>query len=639
MTLGDRLRVGALVRNYTDREVSCTVVLGSGEFEVVSEKQLSLKIAGGETGVAEWDIRAVRCGENTFTVSLKSEPFDDSETRTIFVRPAGEPLVKTTKGTLDKSAPWQAEVALSGKATYRTAFLNVSFPNVFPALQGLEAMARYPHGCVEQTASQALVNVAVLEYGLRTGMPEAMRLALVNSLRHAAARITAMQYPDGAWGWFYLADATAPDSRRVVGGPNLYLTAYALRTLLEIRDCDIPVSNGAIESAVEYILKARNPDGLWSAKGAFFWETVNDATHKGLSAELFYVLARAIPSLPPAGKKKYRKRLDELKEKMAAYLAEQPDEPLAVANAVSGLQLLARAGKDKALAKQLEESITYLIGLKRKGYWEPHWYHAFGGMIELNARILELLHATDPQRYNGFLREGVTWLLSTREAWGAWHNTAGTAAAVRALLKTGAFDKEVPSRVVVKVNGKAIAEVAIDPADPYLSAARLRCLELTRFLANGANRVEVAYDGNLKASVILQTRQWGLPGERLAGVLSIERSAPKSVELGEPFPVTLKIASKKLLPYLVVEERFPANAEVEKASLQALMRKGAIADYKLDGATLYLYLEKLEGSAELTYRLTATRAGGANHAGSLVSAMYDPSVSASTVDAVLEVKP
>jgi len=74
-------------------------------------------------------------------------------------------------------------------------------------------------------------------------------------------------------------------------------------------------------------------------------------------------------------------------------------------------------------------------------------------MVELNARILGLLAEFDPQKYESYLREGATWLLSTREAWGTWHNEIGTANAIRALLKTGTFAEEKESEITLRVNG------------------------------------------------------------------------------------------------------------------------------------------------------------------------------------------
>jgi len=639
LTIGDTLRIGALVRNFSESDITFKVALNSEDFEVVSQKEISLSIPKGESSFVEWDIRARICGHNKFTVSVDSERFVDSETKTIFVRPIGEPLVTTIKGALDKNAQWRASTNLSDKAIYHTVFLNVSFPNVFPALRGLEAMARYPHGCVEQTASAALINVAVLEYGRKTKMPSDKLLTLEMRLRYAAARLCAMQHQEGCWGWFYLADATAQQGQAVVGGPNLYLTAYALRALTEIRNADIPVSDKSLETAIEYILKSRNADGLWSSKGAFFWEVTNEKTDKALSAELFYVLVGAVFSLAPETAKKYENDITELKNKMVSYLKERPEEPLAVANAVGGLFNYACAKDDKELRKLLDESVNFLITLKRKGYWEPHWYHAFGGMIEVNARILELLFEIDPERYDGFLREGVTYLLATREAWGAWHNTMGTQAAVRALLKTGAFEKEIPSKVTVTVNGKTVAEVAIDPQDPYLSATQLRCLEITPFVTNGENEIVVAYDGALKASAILVSSEWGLPLPKTAAAVKVERTAPDSVAVNEPFSVSLRLSSEKPFPYLVVEERIPANADVDVKSLDELKHSGKISDYKLGDAVVFFYLDKLEGVTEITYKLTATREGRANHAGTTVTAMYDSSISASTVAKTLEVKP
>jgi len=150
--------------------------------------------------------------------------------------------------------------------------------------------------------------------------------------------------------------------------------------------------------------------------------------------------------------------------------------------------------------------------------------------------------------------------------------------------------------------------------------------------------VEVVYDGALEASVILETREWGLGPETAAKGLSLSRSAPSKAVLGEPFEVTLKLKSEKARPFVVVEERIPANAEPELRSLEALKKKGIVSDFKVDGAVLYFYLEKLEGELSLTFSLTAIREGTASHPGSEAHAMYAPEVASSTVGGSLEVK-
>jgi hypothetical protein len=303
---------------------------------------------------------------------------------------------------------------------------------------------------------------------------------------------------------------------------------------------------------------------------------------------------------------------------MVSILEEKLQEPMTVAAAVQGLAYWKEFKKDKTVDKLLQESINYLVTLKRKGYWEPHWYHAYGGMVELNARILELLATYDPDKYDAYLREGVTWLLSTREAWGAWHNEIGTANAIRALLKTGAFAEEKKSRIALKVNGKEVAKVNVDPDDPFLSAAKLRYFEITPWVRDGKNNVEVTYNGKLTASVFLELQEWGTRAPETEEVVEIKRLAPAEAAVGEPVTVTLKLNSTEMVPVMTIEDHIPANAQVDKPSLEALKKEQHISDYMIEGNKLYLVLVQVKGKKTLKYKLKATRSGNGLHAGTRI---------------------
>jgi hypothetical protein len=239
-------------------------------------------------------------------------------------------------------------------------------------------------------------------------------------------------------------------------------------------------------------------------------------------------------------------------------------------------------------------------------------------MVELNARILGLLAEFDPQKYESYLREGMTWLLSTREAWGTWHNEIGTANAIRALLKTGAFAEEKESEITLRVNGEEVAKIKVDPKDPYLSAAKLRYFEITRWAKNGDNIVEVQYNGNLAASVILEVKEWGIGPPEVKKLVKIERSAPANAILGEPVRVKLTLSSEKILPMLAIEENIPTNTEVDILSLDQLKKAKKITNYRVAEGKIYLVLVEVEGEITLEYKLKAARTGTGLHAGTRV---------------------
>jgi len=616
MTLGDEIIVQALIKNLTNKEITCKANLISGDLKILTSKKVSLKIQKNDATVVEWKIKSTHCGKNEFTVSCETSKFIDSEQKSIFVLPAGEPVIHLAKGSIKGKGVFKTTFTVDKTATYRVANINVSLPNVFPAFQAWWAFEVYPWYSPWATAATAIMNTAMLEYAVQSGGDVKFIELLKYKLTQASAQLTYQQFPSGAWGWYFLADATAPNSVPIVGGENLYYTVYALRALAEIRKAGLPVDDKVMLKAMEYILKNRNSEGLWSSQGAYFWEIFNEATDNALSAEIFEVLLLTASVLP--GAKEYEKDFTLLKDKMTLLLKSRSQEPMTIAAAVQGLVYWSQFKKDTSSDKLMKKSIDYLITLKRKGYWEPHWYHAYGGMVELNARILGLLAEFDREKYDAYLREGITWLLSTREAWGAWHNEIGTANAIRALLKTGAFAEEKESEITLKINGKQVAKINIDPKDPYLSAAKLRYFEITSWTKIGKNDVEVRYNGNLTASVLLEVKEWGIGEPEIKEVVQIKRSTQSKAAIGEPVTVKLTLHSKKTVPMLTIEENIPSNCEVNILSLDELKKAQKITDYRIADGKLYLVLVNVKEEIALEYKLKAVRQGSGLHAGTKV---------------------
>lgn len=616
MTLGDKISVQALVKNLTNKEITCKAFLDSPDLKISSNKEIKLKIPKNDAVIAEWRIKGQECGKNEFTVSCETAKFKDSEQKSIFVLPAGEPSIQVVKGSIKGEGVFKTTFTADKKATYQVTNINVSLPNVFPAIQAWWAFDTRPWYSPWAFAATAIMNTAMLEYALTSGGNDKYIDLLKQKITEASTYLRYQQFPSGAWGWYFLADATAPNAMPIVGGENLYYTVYVLRALAEIRKANLPVDDKVMLKAIEYILKNRDAQGLWSSKGAYFWEIFNEATDNALSAEIFEVLMLTASVLPDANK--FEKDFTQLKNKMTNLLESRSQEPMTVAAAVQGLAYWSKSKNDNSTKKLLNQGIDYLITLKRKGYWEPHWYHAYGGMVELNARILELLAEFDPEKYEGYLREGMTWLLSTREAWGAWHNEIGTANAIRALLKTGAFAEEKESEITLKINGKQVAKINVDPKDPFLSAAKLRYFEITEWTRPGKNKVEVLYNGNLTASVMLEHKEWGITKPEVEKLVKLERSAPATATLGEPVKVKLALHSRKILPMLTIEENIPANSEVDILSLDKLKKTKKITDYRITESKLYLVLVNVKGEIEIEYKLKAVRTGSGLHAGTKV---------------------
>ena len=619
LTAGDEVTVVTVVQNHSGSDAVLSVVPSASGLELLDSAPQELAIATGQSAAATFRVRASYVGEVEFTVQAGNEAYRDEERRKINVLPAGDPVATEVRGRVESGKPFVRKLEVKEGAVHNRAHLSVSFPNSIPAIQAWQAMAEFPMAYVGVTgvASRAILDAALLEHAQRLDLPKEKRTALEARLKRAASELIAAQNADGSWGWFYLADASS-DGGYVI---SVYLSAYALRALVEIAEADLLPGHAALKKGVQFLLESRNQEGLWSPT-AYFWEVNAPETDWGLSGDLFETIVRA--HRLPGGKP--NKPLLSLRNKFKKFLATSPQDPGAVAHALGALVAWNKWLPKEADGKKNAEWLGYLLSLKRQGHWEPHWYHAYGGMVELNARILELLRQVDGGANAGVQYEIVSWLLSTREAWGAWHNEIGTANAVRALLAAGAgAQPEKKSTVTIRVNGTAVKSVAIRPDDVFLSAAPLRYVDITNYLKDGENTVAVEYDGNLVAPVAVELQQWPVRRKAAQGeapILTVSRQVAAEAARGEPVDVTLTVGASRAVPHVEILEAIPATAMVDKPSLDALVKAGKIQGYRIVDGQVALFLHRLKDEVSLTYRLLAVREGTGQHRGTRVVSRF-----------------
>ncbi|MBN2443793.1 MAG: hypothetical protein JXJ04_20700 [Spirochaetales bacterium] len=588
MTKGDTITAKALLRNLSDAPLSCTATLESKDLNIRGKETIDISLKAGEITHVAWEIQGTTCGSNSYTVSIRTKggKFSDAEQKSLYILPQGDPEIHLVRETIDSRNKFTGSVYRDPSSDYFTGFLNVSLPSVFPAFQAWYAVDIKPWYTPWAVAASAIMNSALLDYVQTSQHGTDEETQLKERLQYAGLLLSSSQLSDGAWDWYSLSRQDVQEQDSSGNGNNLYYTLYCLRGLLEIKQAGIIVNDETMNKAIRSILSKKNQSGLWSSKGAYFWDVYNEQTDYALSAEIFEVLSRALLLIndPSA----FESTIRLLKERLVKKLTGSAEEPMFVAATLQGLMYWQKYAQDASIEEVLKQSIAHLITLKRRGYWEPQWYHAYGGMVELNARILTLLAEYGPDNNIAILREGITWLLSTREAWGAWHNEIGTANAIRALLKAGVFAEETKSEITIKINGKTTTTVKIDPSDPFLSAAKLNYYEITGFLAPGENKVEVTYSGNLTGSVILETNEWGKDAGDTKGLIGVTKSLPKEGTIGQPLTVKLSLSSDKQYNLLIIREPLPSQCEVDVKSLDNLIKTKGILDYSLEEGTLIL---------------------------------------------------
>lgn len=596
LTEGDRLSVQIAGRNLGAQNRDLQLQLRSEDLTVTGDPS-RVAIPPNGTRAAAFEVLASHPGPATYEVIGRAEGFEDVERRTLWVRPAGEPIVIDSRGVASAGAPFVTRFTLDPSDRHHVVSLGVTMPSAMPALQGLERLIGEGYFGPDPAASRVLAATAALAYLDRTGQLErAARERLVGWMAELSSSILMAQGADGGWGWFWSAGASNP-----------LITGFALHALIELRAIGLPVPERALELARNYLLGQIAQDGLFDASDIAVWEGGGERERRQVSAEILDALSR----LPP------RLRADPRIAQLAATLAPELDraspDPLALALVTGALH---RLGHDPAipdLQSRLQSATRRLARIGELAHWEPGWFHAWGGRVEAAAVALEVLHATDDPAYEAAQRDAVRLLLHTQRSFGAWHNARSTAWAIRALTLV---DPGVPGdrgAIVVRVDGREAHRVAVDASDRMASALALRSIEIAE-LGPGAHEVEVSYDGRMQPRVELRVERWAredapAAAREPASDLSLSMSAPAEARRGAPFEVRLEASGTRVGPH-VVDLALPAGLHVAPRALDRLRETRAILDAIEVGASVRLGL-----APGATHAITITLV--ADHAGEL----------------------
>ncbi len=119
------------------------------------------------------------------------------------------------------------------------------------------------------------------------------------------------------------------------------------------------------------------------------------------------------------------------------------------------------------------------------------------------------------------------------------------------LVHAAAPPEERPATFELWLDGQRVRSVAIDPADPFVSALPLAHLSLGEQLSPGKHHVELRYDGQLEPSVELETRSW-VAGEASKASCkaggqkrSLSAQAPASIGVGGRLNMRVEFSGPK----------------------------------------------------------------------------------------------
>lgn len=244
----DELKVGGIIHNETDRDMSFDVALEARGVDVAGDARKKVSIKAGAEQQVEWNISVRNETEAVFTFDVQAvgeEFMGDVLEQRLPIHPFSFPEVVATSQTITDNTKHVETVWLPLGTDQNFGELTVS---VSPTLtgsiaKGLEYLMRFPYGCVEQTTSALLPNL-VLEQLLSLPTVDddlVDKKQLAANVEAGLQSLYKYQNANGGWGLWETSE------------PTPYLSAYVLYTLNEARKAGHAVDENVLSRGASYL--------------------------------------------------------------------------------------------------------------------------------------------------------------------------------------------------------------------------------------------------------------------------------------------------------------------------------------------------------------------------------------------------
>ncbi|HJR08223.1 MAG TPA: MG2 domain-containing protein [Pyrinomonadaceae bacterium] len=685
LTEGDEINLPVVLRNYLERTQTVALDIKPEDwFTMLSPARKQATVAAGDSSRETFDFRAVASvSEGMQRITAIGADASDQIEKPISVHPDGEEVAETATQLLIGSSV--LEVNLPAAALPRTARSELKiYPNLMAhAIEGVEAIMSRPYGCAEQTISSTYPSLLVLRYYRRASSDDGAKLPPVAS---KAARYVAQGYERLL---SYRSD-TGGFSYWGRGEPDLALTAYAVRFLTDAREFT-SVDEAVLASAREWLVRQQRADGSWAA---YEYDKKSHAIRTAmLTAYVARILAMQKPDAAPQTNTQTNSQTQAATQaatplrRALAYLApriEEFDEPYLIAS--YALAAIDNGEPQEKIERAFKKLRTLAHDDEAGGaYWTldtntPFYGWGQAGRIETTALAVQALtkakdsggRTKDETKADSnvhpssvitslsiddLVARGLLYLLKNKDRYGVWLSTQATVNVLDALdvlspkRLAAAQDNKVVAqgvtpdagaaqKVEVFVNGQSAGTVALpaahEPSNPV-------SLDLSRFVAAGANRVEIkraSGAGVVAATAQLVTtyyRAWS--AFTADGTLIARPQETRALRLAVNFDrttaatgdtVTCRVEAERIgsqgYGMLLAEVGLPPGADVDRASLERAMKESGweFSHYDVLPDRLVVYLWPRAGGTKFAFNFRPRFGLAAKSAPSIVYDYYNP---------------
>ncbi len=556
---GDEALIGTAVQNNTSQPLDVRVSLEYKGVSLADDSPVRIEIAAKSQALVTWKAKADQGADRVDLVfSAEGGGFQDSSkppqgTLEGHGIPVYRYQVRETAGTsgmLENGGTKIEAISLPAVNVDLQGSLHIEVSHSLAAglANGLNYLEDFPYGCIEQTISSFLPNVASTQALKTAGISNPQLEAdLAQQVNQALQRLRNLQNPDGGWGW-WPGDDQRSDS---------LTTAYVVLGLLEARDRGYHVTEDQLESAVNYLRTQVK-----------FIRPVEKPEVLNRQAFILDVLARAGKPNVSATVRLYDQRQNAAIYARAFLLDAlyriDPDDPR-ISTLLSDLN---------------NQAISSASG--------THWQESKPDPTNWNtdtrttAIVLGIQSLIDSR--NPLNASAARWLMSTRTD-GHWQGTQETAWTIMALTAwmEASGEAEPDYRYGVALNSEVLGGGTADRQSLFETSELI--VQVTDMLKNEINRLAIARDdgsGNLYYTTFLNLY---LPVEEAGALdqgIAISRSyipfqhgddlsqvgAVNEAMQGDLLLGRLTLVTPNDLHYIVVEDPLPAGLEAVDQTLQ-----------------------------------------------------------------------
>jgi len=623
---GDRFQAGVLVFNNTGASGEVLVEAEASGLEVGPTRSVRVRVESGQESEVLFDFQAPEQAEAQ--VGFKAVLGDHRDSLKLDLPVNRSEAVETvaTSGVVRGQAQ-QEGLKVPGGVVPGSARLKTTVSG--SALSGVEAAVNwlldYPYGCLEQRLSRLVPLLLAGDLVTAFGNPELDAKALRTRVQEELDALASFQVESGGFSLW-------PKGTRV----HDYLTAYAVRTLLEARDRGFRVDRAILDRA-----RASMKQALHKTDHEYPYSEQEKATLRAFLLEtltrLDYRDSAALSSL-------FKNRQDLSVEGKVHLMraAARLDNPTVVSALRRELESLARVDAQTAWFEE--------------GHSQPWLY---GSTIRTTGSVLEALLE---QGDFALAPRVVRWLMEAREK-GHWGTTQQDVSALRALLAyRSRYEKDpVDLEATIRMAGQEILRARLTPRQPVASTESV----LDRQTAGDTLKVDfqrtgrgpLHYDLRMRYAPAQDppARDQGFSVFRVVRPLSGEGVHRGPFTPGQTYRVTLTVLTPTERRYVVVDEPVPAGFEVvqttfetESEQMRRVLEEGGLDrpwfasfnHFEIEDSRVLLFADGLQaGEHTFEYLVRAMLPGQYRLPATRAEEMYHPEVFGTTAVQVVEVKP